>query len=205
MLTIQNKFQNPSGPNPLQPRSSTANQNPSDSGPNSLQPRSSSASQNPSDSETIASMDIGCTAQTGSGNSTDWQEETYQKVKSMKELYLPDLNVTLQKISLKIQQLESLSQVVEDENDKLTYMDQIEKLNMDQIEKLNMMKVMLEWEYNILAGYVTRTLHSNSKYPCRTLETSLTLKKTWILHLKSSLYKRFIMQENKEKNLTRTF
>ncbi|KAK9156582.1 hypothetical protein Scep_003156 [Stephania cephalantha] len=83
-----------------------------------------------------SSTSMDSTGQTGNANSMDWQEEIYQKVKNMKELYLPELNEMHQKISLKFQQHESASQAARDQMDKFKIM--------DQIEKLKMMKVMLE-------------------------------------------------------------
>ncbi|KAH0678856.1 hypothetical protein KY284_019941 [Solanum tuberosum] len=37
-------------------------------------------------------------------NGADWQEELYQKIKSMKEMYLSDLNDLYEKIAYKVQQ-----------------------------------------------------------------------------------------------------
>ncbi|KAL9250425.1 Mediator of RNA polymerase II transcription subunit 15a-like protein, partial [Drosera capensis] len=53
-----------------------------------------------------ASLDS--TAQTG--NQIDWQEEGYQKIKAMKEMYYAELNEIFQKISFKLQQNDSLPQ-----------------------------------------------------------------------------------------------
>ncbi|KAI3851556.1 hypothetical protein MKW92_040657 [Papaver armeniacum] len=47
---------------------------------------------------------------TATGNPADVQEEVYQKIKSMKEKYLPDLSDMHQKISQKCQQYDSLPQ-----------------------------------------------------------------------------------------------
>ncbi|KAL4634432.1 hypothetical protein ACB092_04G199000 [Castanea dentata] len=44
------------------------------------------------------------TAQTGHANGADWQEETYQKIKTMKDLYLPEISEMYQKIAAKLQQ-----------------------------------------------------------------------------------------------------
>ncbi|KAL2898025.1 Mediator of RNA polymerase II transcription subunit 15a [Bienertia sinuspersici] len=68
------------------------------------------------------------TAQTT--NAGDWQEEVYQKIKTMKDMYFTDLNEMYQKISLKLQQQESLPQ----------------QTKMDQLEKLKMFKTWLEKE-----------------------------------------------------------
>ncbi|KAK9122613.1 hypothetical protein Sjap_012215 [Stephania japonica] len=83
-----------------------------------------------------SSTSMDSTGQTGNANSMDWQEEIYQKVKSLKELYLPELNELHQKISLKMQQHESTSQGARDQMDKFKIM--------DQVEKLKVMKVMLD-------------------------------------------------------------
>lgn len=68
------------------------------------------------------------TAQTGGVNAGDWQEEVYQKIKSMKDMYFADLNEMYQKISYKLQQHESVPQ----------------QPNKDQLEKLRIFKNMLE-------------------------------------------------------------
>ncbi|XP_050286692.1 mediator of RNA polymerase II transcription subunit 15a-like isoform X1 [Quercus robur] len=68
------------------------------------------------------------TAQTGHANGADWQEETYQKIKSMKDLYLPVINEMHQKIVAKLQQHDSLPQ----------------QSKSDQLEKLKVFKTMLE-------------------------------------------------------------
>lgn len=68
------------------------------------------------------------TAQTGGTNAGDWQEEVYQKIKSMKEMYFADLNEMYQKISMKLQQHESFPQPPK----------------IDQLEKLRIFKGMLE-------------------------------------------------------------
>ncbi|XP_060182673.1 mediator of RNA polymerase II transcription subunit 15a isoform X2 [Lycium barbarum] len=68
------------------------------------------------------------TAQTGNANAVDWQEEVYQKIKSMKEMYLSELNDLYQKIATKVQQHDSLPQRPQNE----------------QIEKLKMFKMTLE-------------------------------------------------------------
>ncbi|XP_060183418.1 mediator of RNA polymerase II transcription subunit 15a-like isoform X2 [Lycium barbarum] len=67
-------------------------------------------------------------AQSGNANAADWQEEVYQKIKSMKEMYLSELNDLYQKIATKVQQHDSLPQRPQNE----------------QIEKLKMFKMTLE-------------------------------------------------------------
>ncbi|XP_076905722.1 mediator of RNA polymerase II transcription subunit 15a-like [Bidens hawaiensis] len=68
------------------------------------------------------------TGQTSNQNSGDWQEEAYQKIKAMKELYLLDLNYIHQKVLSKLQQHDSLPQQPKNE----------------QIEKMKVFKNMLE-------------------------------------------------------------
>ncbi|KAL7161255.1 hypothetical protein ACSBR2_041827 [Camellia fascicularis] len=74
----------------------------------------------------VASLDF--TAQTGNASSGDWQEEVYQKIKNMKDEYLPELNEMYQKIVGKLQQHDSLPQQPKNEN----------------LEKLKIFKNMLE-------------------------------------------------------------
>ncbi|KAI3690516.1 hypothetical protein L2E82_48583 [Cichorium intybus] len=61
-------------------------------------------------------------------NGEDWQEELYEKIKAMKDLYLQDLNDLNLKILHKLQQHNSVPQ----------------QLNNEQIEKLKVFKNMLE-------------------------------------------------------------
>ncbi|CAL5441832.1 unnamed protein product [Camellia sinensis] len=74
----------------------------------------------------LASLDF--TAQTGNASSEDWQEEVYQKIKTMKDEYLPELNEMYQKIVGKLQQHDSLPQQPKNEN----------------LEKLKIFRTMLE-------------------------------------------------------------
>ncbi|CAH1427619.1 unnamed protein product [Lactuca virosa] len=84
-------------------------------------------------------------AQTGNENGGDWQEEVYQKIKAMKDLYLLDLNDMHQKILGKLLQHDSLHQQPKSE----------------QLEKLKVFKNMLErfmaflqiQKHNILVSY----------------------------------------------------
>ncbi|KAJ9556280.1 hypothetical protein OSB04_010894 [Centaurea solstitialis] len=62
------------------------------------------------------------TAQTGNPNGGDWQEEVYQKMKAMKDKYMPELNDMYQKVIGKLQQHDSLPQQPKSE--------QVEKLKM---------------------------------------------------------------------------
>ncbi|XP_073226648.1 mediator of RNA polymerase II transcription subunit 15a-like [Cicer arietinum] len=71
---------------------------------------------------------VDSTTQTGQPSGVDWQEEVYQKMQTMKENYLPDMNEMCQKISLRLQQHDSNPQ----------------QPKSDQIEKLRAYKMMLE-------------------------------------------------------------
>ncbi|XP_031373156.1 uncharacterized protein LOC116188132 [Punica granatum] len=75
-----------------------------------------------------SSMPLYSTAQAGQANGGDWQEEIYQRIKSLKDFYLQDLNEMYQKIATKLQQHDSLPQHPRSE----------------QLEKLILFKVMLE-------------------------------------------------------------
>ncbi|OAY36943.1 mediator of RNA polymerase II transcription subunit 15a [Manihot esculenta] len=75
-----------------------------------------------------SSTSLDSTAQTRHTNGGDLQEEVYQKIKSMKEMYLPELNEMYQKIATKLQQHDSLPQQPKSE----------------QLEKLKIFKNMLE-------------------------------------------------------------
>lgn len=72
--------------------------------------------------------------QTAQPNGVDWQEEIYQKLQTMKETYLPEINEIYQKISMKIHQVESIPQ----------------QPKSDQIEKLKGYKTMFERMISIL-------------------------------------------------------
>ncbi|XP_008789503.2 mediator of RNA polymerase II transcription subunit 15a [Phoenix dactylifera] len=54
--------------------------------------------------EVSSSTSVDSTAQTGHAGVADLQEEIYQKIKSMREMYFADLNELYQKIALKLQQ-----------------------------------------------------------------------------------------------------
>ncbi|KAI9107389.1 hypothetical protein K1719_021426 [Acacia pycnantha] len=75
-----------------------------------------------------SSTSLDSTAQTGQSNGGDWQEEVYQKIKIMKEKYLPELNEVYQKIAARLQQHDSLPQ----------------QPKSDQLNWLKMFKTMLE-------------------------------------------------------------
>ncbi|CAK9309347.1 unnamed protein product [Citrullus colocynthis] len=57
-----------------------------------------------------SSTSLDSTAQTGQVNGGDWQEEIYQKIKAMKELYYFELKEMYQKILPKVHQFDSLPQ-----------------------------------------------------------------------------------------------
>eukprot|EP00258_Populus_trichocarpa_P037759 XP_024453778.1 mediator of RNA polymerase II transcription subunit 15a isoform X3 [Populus trichocarpa] len=75
-----------------------------------------------------SSTSLDSTAETGHANGADWQEEIYQKIKVMKETYLPEINEMYQRIATKLQQHDPLPQQPKSE----------------QLEKLKLFKVMLE-------------------------------------------------------------
>ncbi|GMI78122.1 hypothetical protein HRI_001481500 [Hibiscus trionum] len=75
-----------------------------------------------------SSTSLDSTAQTGLANGGDWQEEVYQKIQTLKETYLPELNEMYQKIATKLQQHDSNPQQPKSE----------------QLEKLKAFKNMLE-------------------------------------------------------------
>ncbi|KAL6563045.1 hypothetical protein OROHE_005632 [Orobanche hederae] len=74
----------------------------------------------------VASLDS--SSQTGNATGVDWQEEIYQKIKSMNEMYFPELNELYQRMAVKLQQHDALPQQPKNE----------------QLEKLRFLKVMLE-------------------------------------------------------------
>ncbi|CAH2037469.1 unnamed protein product [Thlaspi arvense] len=75
----------------------------------------------------MPSSSLDSTAQTENANGVDWQEEVFQKIKAMKEAYLPDLNEIYQRVATKLQQ-DSLPP----------------QQRSDQFEKLKQFKTMLE-------------------------------------------------------------
>ncbi|XP_062092604.1 mediator of RNA polymerase II transcription subunit 15a-like isoform X2 [Humulus lupulus] len=94
-------------------------------------------------------------AATGHASGVDWQEEVYQKIKSMKELYLPELHELYQKIAGKLQQLDSLPQQPKSE----------------QLDKLKLFKSTLERtiqflqvpKVNIIPGYKEKLVHTEKQ------------------------------------------
>ncbi|KAL9387997.1 hypothetical protein Peur_021121 [Populus x canadensis] len=75
-----------------------------------------------------SSTSLDSTAETGHANGADWQEEIYQKIKVMKETYLPEINEMYQRIATKLQQHDPL----------------LQQPKLEQLEKLKVFKVMLE-------------------------------------------------------------
>ncbi|KAL1077272.1 hypothetical protein V6Z11_D10G085800 [Gossypium hirsutum] len=76
----------------------------------------------------ISSTSLDSTAQTGLANGGDWQKEVHQKILTLKEAYLPELNEMYQKIATKLQQHDSNPAQPKSE----------------QLEKLKIFKTMLE-------------------------------------------------------------
>ncbi|KAF2556325.1 hypothetical protein F2Q68_00013491 [Brassica cretica] len=76
----------------------------------------------------MPSSSLDSTAQTESGNAVDWQEEVFQKIKTMKDAYLPDITEIYQRVIAKLQQMDSLPQ----------------QQRSEQFEKLKQFKTMLE-------------------------------------------------------------
>ncbi|PKI44220.1 hypothetical protein CRG98_035403 [Punica granatum] len=90
-----------------------------------------------SSSSTADSMLLDSTAQAGEINiGTDWQEEIYQKIISLKELYLQDLNEMYHKIARKLQQ---------QQDDSLP-----QQLTPEVLEKMRTLQEILEYHINIL-------------------------------------------------------
>ncbi|XP_022542915.2 mediator of RNA polymerase II transcription subunit 15a isoform X2 [Brassica napus] len=76
----------------------------------------------------IPSSSLDSTAQKESVNAVDWQEEVFQKIKIMKDAYLPDVTEIYQRVIAKLQQMDSLPQ----------------QQRSEQFEKLKQFKTMLE-------------------------------------------------------------
>ncbi|XVF24720.1 hypothetical protein REPUB_Repub13aG0151600 [Reevesia pubescens] len=76
----------------------------------------------------ILSTSLDAAEQTGHATADDWQEEVHQKIKAMKEKYLPELYEMYQKIAAKLQQCDSLPQ----------------QRNIEQLAKLKIFKTMLD-------------------------------------------------------------
>ncbi|CAN0911092.1 Receptor-like protein 4 [Linum grandiflorum] len=96
-----------------------------------LDQNSSSASQQANIGAIFSHASLDSTAQTGQTNGMDWQEEAYQKIQGMKEMYLPGLNELFLKIASKLDSLPHSPKS-------------------DQVEKLKMFKTLLERMINFL-------------------------------------------------------
>ncbi|KAK8664143.1 hypothetical protein V6N13_083943 [Hibiscus sabdariffa] len=83
--------------------------------------------------KSLTSLDS--TTQTGLANGGDWQEEVYQKIQTLKDTYLPDLNEMYQKIATKLQQHDSNPQQPKSE----------------QLDKFKLFKIMLERIFTFLS------------------------------------------------------
>ncbi|XP_042063123.1 mediator of RNA polymerase II transcription subunit 15a-like isoform X2 [Salvia splendens] len=79
-------------------------------------------------SRVMPEVPLNSSSQTGNANGGEWQEEIYQKIKSMHELYYPELNDMYQRMAAKLQQHDSHPQQPKN----------------DQLDKLRFLKVMLE-------------------------------------------------------------
>ncbi|XP_048425413.1 mediator of RNA polymerase II transcription subunit 15a [Pyrus x bretschneideri] len=101
---------------------------------NSLQSNSADSLDSSSQTGYSSSQTGYSSSQTGYANGGDWREEVYQRIKVMKEKYLPELSEMYQKIATKLQQHDSLPQEPKSE----------------QVEKLKMFKTMLERLISIL-------------------------------------------------------
>ncbi|CAI8601353.1 unnamed protein product [Vicia faba] len=77
---------------------------------------------------------VGSTTQTAQPSGGDWQEEVYQKLQTMKENYMPDLNEILQEIATRLQKYDSTPQ----------------QPKSDQIEKLKVYRMVLERMISLL-------------------------------------------------------
>ncbi|XP_028778373.1 mediator of RNA polymerase II transcription subunit 15a isoform X3 [Neltuma alba] len=75
-----------------------------------------------------SSTSLDSTAQTGQSSGGDWREEVYQRIKIMKETYLPELNEMYQKIAVKLQQHDS----------------PLQQPKSEQLNRLKIFKTMLE-------------------------------------------------------------
>ncbi|XP_047955267.1 mediator of RNA polymerase II transcription subunit 15a-like isoform X2 [Salvia hispanica] len=79
-------------------------------------------------SRVMPEVPLNSSSQTGNATGGDWQEEIYQKIKSMHEMYYPELNEMFQRMAAKLQQHDSHPQQPKNE----------------QLEKLRFLKLMLE-------------------------------------------------------------
>uniref|UniRef100_M4EBE6 Mediator complex subunit 15 KIX domain-containing protein n=1 Tax=Brassica campestris TaxID=3711 RepID=M4EBE6_BRACM len=58
----------------------------------------------------IPSSLLNSMAQTESGNAVDWQEEVYQKIKTLRDTYLSDLKEVKQRVAAKLQQIRTINE-----------------------------------------------------------------------------------------------
>ncbi|WCJ40447.1 Mediator of RNA polymerase II transcription subunit 15a [Euphorbia peplus] len=93
------------------------------------------------------SMSLDSTAQIGYSSGGDWQDEVHQKIKALKEMYLPELNEIYQKIASKLQ-YESLPQPPKSEqlhNVKLFKATLERVLAFFQVSKTNVLPSSKDW------------------------------------------------------------
>ncbi|KAL7120166.1 hypothetical protein ACP275_02G106900 [Erythranthe tilingii] len=76
----------------------------------------------------IPEVPLNSSSQTGNASGGDWQEEIYQKIKTMNERYFPELNEMCKRMAAKLQQHDALPQQPKNE----------------QLEKLKFLKSLLE-------------------------------------------------------------
>ncbi|XP_047340882.1 mediator of RNA polymerase II transcription subunit 15a-like isoform X2 [Impatiens glandulifera] len=94
-----------------------------------------------------SSTSLDSTVQKGTANSEDWQEETYQKIKAMKDAYLSDLVEMYQRISAKLQQHDPVSEPSQNEQSEklLLFKTMVERIIvLLQIPKCNVLPVYRE-------------------------------------------------------------
>ncbi|KAJ0944658.1 hypothetical protein HanPSC8_Chr03g0119331 [Helianthus annuus] len=100
-------------------------------------------------------------------NGEDWQEEVYQKIKAMKDLYLPDLNYMHQKLLSKLQWHDAHPQQPENE--------QVEKMKRFKYILERFMQFLQVPKHGILANYkeklgayekqIVQMINSNMRKP----------------------------------------
>ncbi|KAL6501469.1 hypothetical protein OROGR_026602 [Orobanche gracilis] len=57
----------------------------------------------------FAEASLDSSSQTGNAAGVDWQEEIYQKIKSVNEMYFPELNELYQRMAVKLQQINQIN------------------------------------------------------------------------------------------------
>ncbi|KAK1307498.1 Mediator of RNA polymerase II transcription subunit 15a [Acorus calamus] len=119
----------------------------------------------------LASMDS--TAQTGNVGGIDWQEEAYQMIKSLKEMYLPELNEFYQKLATKLQQNEAYMQPGKhmEQYDKLkNYKTAVERIiSVLQLSK-NQLQPGIKEKLVICEKQIVSLLASNRRKPTNLLQ-----------------------------------